>query len=134
VPQLYPYRIFISHAWEYNNDYYTLEKMLNEYPNFSFHNYSVPKHDPLETETRLKSKLLDQIKPTQVVLIIAGMYAAHSKWIQFEIDESKRLEKPIIGIRPWGAQRIPSAVEDAANVMLGWNAKPIIDSIRSFVQ
>jgi hypothetical protein len=100
MPQLYPYRIFISHAWAYNADYYRLEKMLNDPPNFYFHNYSVPKHDPFDRTAQLKSKLLNQINPTQVVLIIAGMYAAYSNWIQFEIDEAKRLKKPIIGIKP----------------------------------
>jgi hypothetical protein len=130
MPQLYPYRLFISHAWAYNDDYYTLERMLRDFPNFDFRNNSVPKHDPLDTWARLKSRLLDQMNPTQVVLIIAGMYAAHSEWIQFEINEAKRLEKPIIGIRPWAAERIPQAVQDGADVIHGWNAGPIVESIR----
>jgi len=130
MPQLYPYRIFISHAWDYNEEYYKIEKMLNEYPNFDFRNYSVPKHDPLDTSAQLTKKLLDQMNPTQVVIVLAGMYAAHSDWTQFEIDEAKRLKKPIIGVRPWGQERIPQAVQDAANVMHGWNIGPILASIR----
>jgi hypothetical protein len=55
MPQLYPYRLFISHAWDYNDDYYTLEGMLRDSPNFAFRNYSVPKHDPLDTRTRLNT-------------------------------------------------------------------------------
>ena len=131
MPQLYPYRLFISHAWSYNVEYYTLEQRLLEYPNFNFRNYSVPKHDPFETGTQLATKLLHQMNPTQVVIVLAGMYAAHSDWIQFEINEAKRMGKPIIGVRPWGQKRIPQSLQDAATVMHGWNIGPIVESIRA---
>ena len=131
MPQLYPYRIFISHAWDYNEKYYRLEKMLDEYPNFHFRNYSVPKHDPFETGAQLTKKLRDQMEPVQVVIVLAGMYAAHSEWIGFEIDEAVRMRKPIIGIRPWNQERVPQKVQDAATVMHGWNAAPIVESIRA---
>ena len=91
MPQLYPYRLFISHAWSYNAEYYALEQRLLEHPNFDFRNYSVPRHDPFETGTQLATKLLHQMNPTQVVIVLAGMYAAHSDWIQFEINEAKRM-------------------------------------------
>ncbi len=55
MPQLYPYRIFISHAWDYDEEYYALEQKLKDHPNFRCHNYSVPKHDPLETTSQLPS-------------------------------------------------------------------------------
>lgn len=130
MPQLYSYRLFISHAWSYNDEYYALEKMLTEFPNFMFRNYSVPKHDGFAKGAQLTKKLVDQMNPVQVVLIIAGMYVAHSDWIQFEINEAKRLQKPIIGIKPWNSERIPQAVQDAATVMHGWNIGPIVESIR----
>ena len=104
--------------------------MFTEYPNFEFRNYSVPKHDPLDTAASLKRKLLDQMNPTQVIIVLAGMYAAHSDWIQFEIDEALRLQKPIIGVKPWGQERVPQAVQDAATVTHGWNVGPIVESIR----
>ena len=72
------------------------------------------------------------MNPTQVVIVLAGMYVNHSDWIQFEIDEAKRLNKPIIGVRPWDQQRVPRAVESIAIVMHGWNIAPIVDSIRQF--
>jgi hypothetical protein len=130
MPQLYPYRIFISHAWDYNDEYYRLEKMLTDFPNFEFRNYSVPKHDALDSSESLTSKLRDQMNPVQVVLVLAGMYATHSDWIQFEINEAKRLGKPIVGVKPWGQERVPENVEKSASLMVGWNAAPIVDSIR----
>ena len=130
MPQLYPYRLFISHAWGYNDEYYKLEKMLVAYPNFEFRNYSVPEHDSFDTGASLTKKLLDRMNPAQVVIVLAGMYATHSKWIQFEIDEAKRLKKPIICVKPWGQERIPQSIQDNAAIIHGWNVAPIVSSIR----
>jgi hypothetical protein len=47
MPELRQYHLFISHAWKYSEDYYRLERLLKEAPDFSFSNCSVPRHDPL---------------------------------------------------------------------------------------
>lgn len=132
MPPLKTYRIFISHAWHRNDDYNRLTKMLNEAKNFSWMNYSVPDHDPLDTRTdaQLVEALKDQIRPVHVVLILAGMYVPHSKWIQREIDIAKGMGKPIVGIRPWGNQIVPRAVQDAAVEVVGWNTDSIVGAIR----
>jgi MTH538 TIR-like domain (DUF1863) len=131
MPSLYPYRIFVSHAWDYSQEYYDLINRLNDYPNFDYRNYSVPEHDRLDTTTQLGQKLLNQMNPAQVVIILAGMYAAHSEWIQYEIDQAVRLGKPIIAVKPWGQERVPLAIQNAATVVHGWNISPIIQSIRN---
>ena len=33
------YNLFISHAWDYNSDYYNLVDLLSNYPYFNFKNY-----------------------------------------------------------------------------------------------
>jgi len=74
-----------------------------------------------------------QINPAQGVLIIAGMYAAHSGWIDYEISEAKRLKKVIIGIRPWGQERMPLKVQDAATVLVNWNSASVVDAVRTYI-
>lgn len=128
MPELHRYRIFISHAWDYNDDYYRLIKYLDEAPNFIYSNYSVPKHDP--AQGTLREALRRQIRPVEVVLILAGMYVNASDWIQFEMDFAAALSKPMVGIRPWGAQRVPQAVQDAVTEMVGWNTSSIVSAIR----
>jgi MTH538 TIR-like domain (DUF1863) len=130
MPSLYPYRLFVSHAWDYNREYYDLINRFNDHPNFDYRNYSVPEHDPLDTTTQLAQKLLNQMNLVQVVIILAGMYVAHSDWIQYEIDQAVRLRKPIIAIKPWGQERVPIAIQNAATVIHGWNISPIVQSIR----
>lgn len=128
------YNLFISHAWDYNGDYYRLEKHLKDYPSFNFKNYSVPQHDILHTrtDTELREALYRQIAPTSVVLIIAGMYYNHRKWIQKEIDIAKEYNKPIIVIRPWGAERMPSELASEEFIQVNWQTSSIVEAIKMF--
>lgn len=137
MPPLKTYDLFISHAWTYDAAYYRLVEMLEEASNFKFRNYSVPSHDPVIDpnttvgDRKLRAMLRNQIRPVNCVLIISGMYAAHRKWIQAEIDIAQSYAKPIVGIRPWGSQRIPTVVQEAAHEMVGWNTSTIVKAIRT---
>lgn len=57
------------------------------------------------------------------------MYVAYSDWIDYEIDTSVDMSKYIIGLRPWGAERVPVKVQNNADVMVGWNKQSLVDAI-----
>jgi hypothetical protein len=126
--------MFISHAWSYTDEYHRIVGLLDSAANFSYYNYSVPKADPVmvRSETALEEALRRQIRPVHAVLILAGMYVAHSRWIQFEIDFARVIDKPIIGVVPWGGQRTPTAVTNAADTMVAWNTASIVLAIRQY--
>lgn len=130
------YDIFICHAWEYNSEYYRLTEMLNSVDYFYWRNYSVPEHDPLiDPEThvgynKLKKEIEKQIRPVNCVLIISGIYIAYRDWLQTELELSLGYDKPIVGIRPWGSVNTPTAVQNAAVEIVGWNTNSIVAAIR----
>jgi hypothetical protein len=136
MPPLKTYDLFLSHAWRYNSDYYQLEQFLKAAPYFKFRDYSVPVHNPLvdpNTPSGIKfltGELERQVKPVNCVLVMAGMYATHSEWIKREIDLANKFNKPIIGIIPWGQQRVPLVVQNAAHDMVNWNTASIVSAIR----
>ena len=134
MPSLNTYYVFISHAWTYNADYYRLIDLLDAASWFSWRNYSVPEHDPVDAgnDARLTEALRNQIRPTHVVLIIAGMYVNHRKWIQKEIDIAVGMGKPIVGLIPRGAERTPTEVQDVAKEMVGWSTSSIVAAIRKY--
>ena len=134
MPILKNRMIFISHAWAYSEHYWTLVKWFNEEPNFSWSNCSVPSHDSLpdKTSAGLSAGMTRQISPAQIVLILGGMYAAHSAWIDYEITEAQRTNKTIIGVRPWGQERVPLNVQNASIEMIGWNRASIISAVRQY--
>ena len=139
MPNLYDYRIFISHAWKYGSDYDNLISLLNNAPYFSYYNYSAPKEKPLfpygtpYTSYDIAQKITDKIRPAQITLVISGMYGAYSDWMRYEIDESNRMGKPVLGIIPWGQQQIPAYVRNNSTELIGWNTQSIIQAIRKYV-
>ena len=45
MPSLYDYRLFISHAWKYGDDYDRLVRFLDNANYFSYRNYSAPREN-----------------------------------------------------------------------------------------
>ena len=135
MPELKSRMLFISHAWQYDDAYHTLIKWFNDEPNFLWKNCSVPSTDRLPDKTTkgLCEGITRQINPAQGVLIIAGMYAAHSGWIDYEIGEAIRLKKTIIGVRPWGQERMPVKVQEASNVLVNWQSASIVQAVRDYI-
>ncbi len=132
------YNIFISHAWRYSEHYKKVVQWINEAQDekkLNWKNYSVPKHNPLldpdddNDKQKLKNELDEQIRPVSLVIVLAGMYATYSDWIDYEINTAVSYDKYIIGVKPWGQERIPSVVSENSNVMVGWNKDSIINAI-----
>jgi hypothetical protein len=129
MPALRKYKVFISHAWSYSADYWRVVQFLNDAPYFYWENLSAPEHDPVRGDD-LQYELRNQMRPADVFLIIAAMYAAHSDWIDFELQFARRIGRPIIGIVVRGGERIPVAVQNAATEFVGWNGGSIVAAIR----
>lgn len=132
------YHIFISHAWKYSSDYNKIVEWLDEAQEeglLTWKNYSVPVHDPkIDPNTtvgknKLKEALKNQISPASKIIVLAGMYASYSDWIDFEISTAISQNKYIIGVKPWGQERIPAVVNNNVDIMVGWNKKSVIDAI-----
>ena len=127
--------VFISHAWRYSDHYLQLVQWFNAEPNFSWNNCSVPSDDALPDKTSkgLSEGMTRQIIPAQVVIVLGGMYAAHSEWINYEITEAQRMNKIIIGVKPWGQERIPLKVQEASVcLVVGWNSASVIQAVRTY--
>lgn len=134
MPLLRDYHIFISHSWDYSSQYEKICEWLDNTVYFSWTDYSVPITNPINsTGVRdLQEKIKNRISMCSCIIILSGMYVDYSDWIEYEIKVAKELNKPIIGVVPWGHERIPQIVQESASVMVGWNAKSIIDAIREY--
>ena len=129
MPALRKYKVFISHAWHRSEHYQTVVDWLEAAPNLDWDNLSVPEHDPVSNE-QLEYELRNQMRPADVFIILAGMYAAHSEVIDFELRFASRIGKPIIGLRPWGNEIVPVVIQRAATEIVGWNSGSLVSAIR----
>jgi hypothetical protein len=127
------YYLFISHAWDYSEHYKKIKEWLEE-DSISWKDYSVPVTNQIDADTKkeLKAKLTSKIKLSSAIIVTSGMYAAYSEWMDYEIDEAVRMDKVIIGVKPWGQERVPKKIQDNATVMVGWNKSSVINAIKNY--
>lgn len=107
-------------------------RLLDNRLYFPWTNYSVPEtkaFGPMANAS-MKEELRQQIRPVNCVVIIGGMWANYSDWIQFEMEFAKDINKPVLGVRPRGAKIMPKAVSDLADLVVNWNADSIVQGIR----
>lgn len=134
------YRLFISHSWTYSDAYEKLTALLKAAPGFFYQDYSVPKDDPIHNAPNaaaLRAAIQQQMQPAQVVIVLAGVYATHSKWINEEVALAKQnlfFSKPLLAIEPWGSERTSQVVRDAADRIVKWNTSSITTAIRELSQ
>ena len=130
------HHLFISHSWTHGSQYENLVELLRKRPYFQFKAYSVPRDDPIHNArsvAALRAAIRQKMAPTGAVLILAGVYATYSKWINEEIDLAEggfSIRKPIIAIEPWGSERTSARVKNAADRVVGWNTESVVRAIR----
>ncbi|WP_373973804.1 TIR domain-containing protein [Chitinibacter sp. SCUT-21] len=126
------YRLFISHSWSYDKNYQRVIELIKE-QGLSFYDHSVRKSDPIHTngtDEELYAAIEAKMKGTSCILILAGVYATYSNWINKEIEIAQRFNKSIIAIEPWAAERTSSVVKNAAHKIVKWQGKSIVDAIK----
>ncbi len=130
------YNLFISHSWAHGDQYEQLVRFLDAKLYFNYQNYSVPKDDPIHTngtDYQLYEAIKNKIQLTNVVVVMAGVYATHSKWIDKEIKIARTAfstPTPILAVAPWGAERKSVMVKQSADKIVGWNTDSIVNGIR----
>jgi hypothetical protein len=138
MPDVPEYNIFISHAWKYGDFYDRLVGILDGAAGFHYKNHSTTQDKPTEnpnTDAGERANLAtieQKIQAVDGVVILAGMYIPNKYWMQKELELAIKNKKPIIGIIPWGQERIPIEVQKGANEMVGWSEASITNAIRKY--
>lgn len=130
------YNVFISHSWEYDEDYQGVVNLLSNIPSLDWQNHSVPEEKKLETATdeELQNRLRDRMKNASVVITSAGMYGseAYSTWIPREHEMAEDLGKPIVAVKPEGQKNIPSYIEESADEIVGWTRASVAHALGEY--
>ena len=126
------YSIFISHCWDYNDVLINLKNLLNKEDGLvaSYEEVTVDAPINSEDEKYIKRVLKARISASDVFIVVAGMYTAHSDWMKWELDKAIEKGVPIIGVIPRGQERISAIVNDRADEIVHWNTESIVSAIR----
>ncbi|MFA5454956.1 MAG: TIR domain-containing protein [Sulfurimonas sp.] len=128
----YTYTIFISHSWDNDKHHKDLKKLLNDKGYFNVEFEEATKDEPINSINALyiKQALKKRIENSNIILALAGVYASHSEWMQWELDKALELGVPIVGVAPWGQERVSQVVSIRAKEVVRWNTDPIVNAIR----
>ena len=110
------YSVFISHSWDHVDDLKRLRNLLKErgYFHVEFEEASPEERIKSENPAYIRRRLKEKISNSDIVLGIAGVYASHSDWMEWELDTAIAEEVPIVGIIPRGQEKVSSVVSSRA--------------------
>ncbi|MGZ7208326.1 MAG: TIR domain-containing protein [Methanobacterium sp.] len=116
------YNIFISHIGKQEEEYSIFIQKLSSASDFRYNNLGI-------LDKINQNELQEQIKPAEIVIILSGLYNKYKSIIKKQMDIARKLDKPIIVIRPYGMENVPLELEQVAADVIGWNTPCIVDSI-----
>ncbi|MGL5902723.1 MAG: TIR domain-containing protein, partial [Cetobacterium sp.] len=96
-----------------------------------------PKDDPIhnaKNDKELYEAIVRQMSPASVIIILAGVYASYSKWIQKEIEIAKSKNKKIIAIEYWGAEKTSKIVKENADIIIKWQSSSLEKAINQLTE
>lgn len=126
------YSVFISHSWDHVDDLRALRDLLKKRGYFHVEFEESSPEEPINSENMeyIKRRLREKISNSDIVLGIAGVYASHSDWIEWELDTALKKNVPIVGVIPRGQLYVSSVVSSRAEECVRWYTESIVDAIR----
>ncbi len=104
--------VFISFAYEDLSAVNLLRAHAkNENVPLEFNDWSVSEPIDSERAPYIKQKISDRIAQSSVTVVYLSNQTAKSTWVQWEIEESLKLGKHVVGVYPKGSEpsTLPSA-------------------------
>ncbi|RAP52751.1 MAG: hypothetical protein BZ138_02435 [Methanosphaera sp. rholeuAM270] len=74
-------------------------------------------------------KYAEAIADCDALIVLSGLWDEDKDLISEHIRYARTFDKPIIVIRPYGAEEIPKELADVATKVVGWNTACIVDAI-----
>ena len=129
-------KVFISHCWDYDDDYSTIKSWLDNALYYSFSDYSISREKKILgfNNLELKKAIAEQIRQCSVFIVPTAVYASCSNWVNFEIDTAVRMGKPILAVIPWGQKHNSVKVTTCADKIVGWNSNSVIEGIKDLTK
>jgi len=127
-----PFRVFVTHLFQENEDYRRVFEYLESRDNFFYKNYSNPDNMPASGgDDAIKEELRSQIKDAEVVILPLAVHTANPSLVGFQLDYAQASNKPILGIQAFGGTvAIDKAVIERCDDVIEWNERIIISAIK----
>lgn len=127
-----PIRVFATHSFEDDDDYLRVFEFLESVDRFYYLNVSKPENIPASGGAQaIRDELIEQIKQSEVVLLLPSVYAQSPDLVRIMMDIAKAHKIKMIGIRPYGGViDTPPEIVDRAVEIIEWNDREMVDAIK----
>ena len=131
MSQANPIRLFVTHMWEDNDDYFRVFEYLESAKNFFYRNDSTPDHPPSGDKEAQREDLRKQMAPVEAVVAVSSLLQSHRDMFTFQLLFAQASQKPVILMKPFGSQAVlPKAITDLADEIVDWDERALVDAIR----
>lgn len=127
-----PFRVFVTHLFQENEDYRRVFEYLESRDNFFYLNFSNPENVPESGGgDALKEELRNQIKQAEILILPLAIFGDNPSLVGFQLDFAQAAKKPILGIQAFGGTVvIDKAVVERCDDVIEWNERTIISGIK----
>jgi hypothetical protein len=131
MSQANPFRVFVTHAWDNNDDYLRVFEYLESANNFFYKNCSTPDQMPAGDKEALRESLRQQIAPAEVVIALASLAETNRDLLQFQMIFAQAAHKPVVLMKTFGsAAPVAKVIAELAHEVVDWDARTLVDSIK----
>ena len=105
----------------------------NEDSNLEFNDWSLREPFDSENAEYIRRGIRERIRQCSVTLVYVSERTADSKWVDWEIRESRALGKGVIAVHKGDTppSRLPAAIQELGYRVVPWNQKEIARAIRA---
>ena len=126
-----PVRLYVSHAWEPDDDYTRVFEFLESARNFYYLNMSAPDRRPPGGREAERDALRQQMSKAEAVILLASQYRRSADLLEFQAHCAKASDKPIILMSSFGAtSEMPKSLLVHANETIDWDERRLVDAIK----
>ncbi|MDH3305380.1 MAG: hypothetical protein OEM50_05170 [Gammaproteobacteria bacterium] len=127
-----PIRVFATHVFHESDDYLRIFEFLEGVDRFYYVNVSQPENIPASGGPQaIKDELIDQIKQSEAVFVLPGLYEQEQHLVEFMMDVADANAKNMIAVRPFGGvANVPEAIASRCKEVIEWNDRELADSLR----
>lgn len=125
-----PIKVFVSHAWEPDDDYQRVFEYLESARNFFYQNCSDPNSPPGPDKEAMRSNLRAQMEKAEVVILLSSLFTHRPSWMLFQISSALALKKPIIAVSSFGGEGVPDELSSKADEIVDWDPRSLEDALR----
>lgn len=127
-----PIRVFVSHLFAPDDEYYRVFEYLESATNFFYRNLSAPDKTPrsLDRES-IKEALRQQMADAEVLILLSALHPKDPVLTEFQGLYAKACDKPVIVMEPFGTgETVPAKLRELADEVVAWNEREMSDAIR----